>query len=234
MLKSFTISLIFLFGALFANYVSMSVVTIIHDEFPRDPLPDLGHRALPDLWVGKYTLLTFLVALWFTGCCFLLTTHIHVLLIYTRISLQLGIMFLMRAFSILVTIQPSPYGHLEPPPTSTWFYALDYRNIFTSSGDNMFSAHTMFLTVPYLAISTYLMAPFSYLHIGMSVAYGSLVFWIIASHLHYTADVLISLYLCFSIWSALRSHFSFKKRRNSLDETLRNLRHSEKTDEDFL
>lgn len=202
-MKVFWASVAFFVGSIFTSSMSMGAVTSLHDRFGGQPLSDLGHMALPDLWVGQYTLLTFLIACWVVGCAITVLRHKCAYSIYTRALVNLGVLLMMRSFSILVTIQPSPYGDLPPPPTSPWYYALDYRNLFTSVGDNMFSAHTCFLTIPYLVISSFVVTMWSMKHLMISLVYGFLVFWIIASHLHYTADVVIALYLSYSTWLAL-------------------------------
>lgn len=218
-MKAFWGAAAFFVGSLFANSMSMGVVTVLHDQFQRPPLPDMGHKALPDMWIGQYTLLTALVGAWIVGCVLALYGHEHAYSIYVRALINLGVLMLMRSFSIVVTIQPSPYGHLPPPPSSPWYYALDYRNLFTSLGDNMFSAHTTFLSIPYLALTTFVFVALSWRHLVFTGIYGFLVFWIVASHLHYTADVLLALYLSFSTWCALPVPVPLKKEK-TMDDML--------------
>src|SRR5206468_10418179 len=92
-------------------------------------------------------LLTVIVLVWYVVVMALFWKHPHGYSIYTLQFLVLGILLLMRSFSIMVTIQPSPFGHLPPPE-----WSLSYRNLFPNLGDNMFSAHSCFVTIPYLCL----------------------------------------------------------------------------------
>lgn len=215
-MRLFVVALAFLLGSIFATYVASAVVTFLSEKNSPPPLPDLGHKALPDLWVGHYTLLTFLVAVWYLGVVLSLFYHPDSYKIYVKLNVNIGILLFMRAFSIVVTIQPSPYGRLPPLPNDVWYYFFDYRNVFTSVGDNMFSAHTCFLTIPYLALLEYTLAPRTWLKLLVTAIYAFLVFWIVASHLHYTADVLVALYLCFSTWCALKPYFPIQPKKEVL------------------
>lgn len=71
-------------------------------------------------------------------------------------------------------------------------------------GDNMFSAHTVFLTVPMIALQQYVIK-IRWIKYLTGTIYSLLVMWIIASHLHYTADVVIALYLSALTWFAFQN-----------------------------
>lgn len=196
-------TLLFFGFAIFVSNISMGTTTFFHNRFARPPLPDLGHQTLPEVWVGHYTVLTLVVLAWVIGTLIVLWHHDHAYSIYSKFFLTMGILLIMRSFSIVVTIQPSPFGHLPPVPDDTWYWRLSYRNLFPSLGDNMFSAHTSFVTVTYLCLVNYWAKPFGWKFLLASVFFILQLLWIIASRLHYTADVIIALYLSFSLWYAL-------------------------------
>jgi hypothetical protein len=197
-------SAIYFFAAVMVAEISMGVTDYFHKRISQVPLADLGHATLPEFWVGHYTLLTLVVAGWVLGIVALLWTHKHAYSIFTLKFLALGTLLIMRSFSIMVTVQPSPFGHLPPPE-----WAFSYRNLFPNLGDNMFSAHTCFATIPFIAFADFYARPVTPLFVIGMLFWIFQLFWIIASHLHYTADVIIALYLCFSLWFALRGYVPY-------------------------
>jgi hypothetical protein len=193
----------FLFAVMVAE-ISMGVTNYFHNRISQVPLADLGHSTLPEFWIGHYTLLSVVIGIWYFGVMTLFWRHVHGYSIYTLHFLALGTLLLMRSFSIMVTVQPSPFGHLPPPE-----WAFSYRNVFPNLGDNMFSAHTCFATIPYICFADFYAKPVAPLFVGATFVWAFQIFWIIASHLHYTADVVIALYLCFTLWFALRGYVPF-------------------------
>lgn len=181
----------------------MGVTSFFHEEFAKDPLFDLGHSTLPDFWIGHYTLLTLVLFLWVIGILLFCTKEKDASFIFVRFFATMGVLLWMRSISIMVTIQPSPFGHLPPPPSSPWYWKLSYRNLFTTLGDNMFSAHTSFATTSYLCLICYPLRDHKFLKKLLFLPYGFIIFWIITSHLHYTADVVIALYLSVTVWFTL-------------------------------
>jgi hypothetical protein len=205
----------FLFAVTIAE-ISMGVTNYFHSRISQVPLVDLGHETLPSFWVGHYTLLTAVIALWYLGIMASFWNHIHGYSIYTLQFLALGTLLIMRSFSIMVTIQPSPFAHLPPPE---WVFS--YRNLFPTLGDNMFSAHTCFATIPYICLVEFKVRPMTPLFITVSIIWMLQLLWIISSHLHYTADVVIALYLCFTLWFALRGYIPFPlPKERTMKETL--------------
>lgn len=128
-MRAFWPAVTFFVAAICASTISMGVVTLLHDKQTNDPLPDLGHKALPPLWVGKYTLLTFLVFVWLATAVLIIASNEHAESIYIRMMFVIGLLLLMRSFSILVTIQPSPYPPPTPPTHKHWYDVFDYRQV---------------------------------------------------------------------------------------------------------
>lgn len=197
-------SIVFFTAAVAIAEVSMGVTDYFHSRISQIPLVDLGHAILPEVWLGHYTLLTLVIALWYMGIMTFLWTHKHAYSIFTLQFLALGTLLFMRSFSIMVTIQPSPFGHLPPPE-----WAFSYRNLFPNLGDNMFSGHTCFATVAYICFTDFYASPGSWGFIISSILWMLQLLWITASHLHYTVDVVIAVYLCFTLWFALRGYVPF-------------------------
>ena len=145
----------FLFLAAYANSV-IQVYSDYNSPDSRDPLPDLGHRIFPhwdftnicDYWL-------------FAMVCSAALRYAFVptvrAIIFRRVMFIQGIMFCLRAISIIVTELNIPQQSCESTATGNpWVEGfLIIATIHHTCGDVMFSGHTTTITVAALTWTMY-------------------------------------------------------------------------------
>ncbi|XP_074599874.1 phosphatidylcholine:ceramide cholinephosphotransferase 1-like [Brevipalpus obovatus] len=176
-----TIAFLFAFCGMVSNLV---VLAIVHERVPRDidkPLPDLGFSLLPKVdWtldIAEYIIL-FVSGL----IVFLLFVHRYRVIIFKRLSLMMGIIYLFRGICMISTVFPlANHNYYCEPQLSNGTYHPnlpfgEYVSIIASRvgymllgfglsingrhsycGDYLFSGHTVILTLGYLVLREYLM-----------------------------------------------------------------------------
>ncbi|XP_053205865.1 phosphatidylcholine:ceramide cholinephosphotransferase 2-like isoform X3 [Panonychus citri] len=175
--------LAFLF-AFFGMVSNLVILAIVHERVPLDithPLPDLGFDLLPEVdWtldIAEYIILAVSALI-----IFLLFIHRHRVIIFKRISLMMGIIYLFRGICMISTVFPLANRHYPCQPqlhngtqhldisfgeyVSTIAsrvgymllgFGLSINGRHSYCGDYLFSGHTVILTLGFLVLREYLM-----------------------------------------------------------------------------
>jgi len=188
----------------------------------RPALKDLGFEMLPKIgedyfWVSEsvfYPLFIFgiLSIFWPLILCFTskrppFAPH-NVAYLLKRLSIHLTICQTLRALSFMFTILPGPADHCQSEtnenfdqPKTAWD-VLFRMDASYGCGDLIFSSHTAFTLTFCLVITRYL--PYRALVGFVWSVQAILIFLIIASHKHYTVDLVVALYTVPMVWSLLQ------------------------------
>jgi len=188
----------------------------------RPALRDLGFEMLPTIgedyfWVSEsvfYPLFIFGIAsvFWPLVLCFTskrppFRPH-NIVILLKRLAIHLTICQTLRALSFMFTILPGPADHCQSEtnenfdqPTTVWD-VLFRMDASYGCGDLIFSSHTAFTLTFCLVITRYL--PYRELIIFVWSVQAVLIFLIIASHKHYTVDLIVALYTVPMVWTLLQ------------------------------
>jgi len=177
------LAFIFLFYNMTLN---LFVLAVVHERVPtqiHQPLPDLAFDALPKadwaLDVAEYIIIAQV-----SGVLFLMFIHRYRVIIFRRLCVIMGILYLFRAICMISTVLPranlnyycSPQLFNSSDPDSHRVSTMEYTKIIFSRvfhmlvgfglsingkhnycGDYLYSGHTVSLTVTYLFLREYLM-----------------------------------------------------------------------------
>ncbi|GAA34479.2 sphingomyelin synthase-related protein 1 [Clonorchis sinensis] len=189
------------------------VMVAAHERLPDiskyPPLPDLFLDNLPYIrWAFKAAecVGVVLMCIWFT----ILIFHRYRFILLRRFFALLGTVFLLRSITMIITSLSVPGLHLTEQCTPNVFenstarlkrvmeiwlgMGMSIRGIHTC-GDYMFSGHTTVLTLLNFFITEYSPRRFNMLHTFSWVLNLFGVFFILASHEHYSIDVFVAIYV---------------------------------------
>jgi hypothetical protein len=127
-----------------------------------------------------------------------------------RILIVLGTMYLLRAFTVSLTVLPNPFVecHSEREDNVLYNAALVITSQRVTCGDVFFSGHTIIFTLSLCTWLTYAPRRFTILKF-LATVFNVWSMWIlVAAKFHYTIDVLISFLLTSSLWHFY--HFAVK------------------------
>lgn len=183
----------------------------------REPLPDvifdlyfLDGYDMVAVDMPYYFLLGFL-AIWFV-------IHTKRIKILTHVSLAIGLVYLMRGLSIVVT--------LMPPAKKIKRINMQIKNIFWIGGnisewygDYMFSGHISSSTILLLAYFTFIGKKKSLIipSIILSAVYLWLSVVIILTRFHYTSDILIAIFVAVPTWFSICNWLKNRRLREKSD-----------------
>ncbi|TPP66347.1 Sphingomyelin synthetase, partial [Fasciola gigantica] len=193
--------------------ITSFVMVIAHERLPDiskyPPLPDLLLDNLPYIgwafeaaeWVG-----VVLGLVW----AFILVFHRYRCILLRRFFALAGTVFLLRSITMIITSLSVPGEHLIGKCTRDTFtnatvrfdrfldiwlgFGMSLRGIQTC-GDYMFSGHTTMLTLLNFFITEYAPRNIQVIHTFSWVLNLFGVFFILASHEHYSIDVFVAIYV---------------------------------------
>ncbi|KAJ1914312.1 hypothetical protein H4219_004848 [Mycoemilia scoparia] len=203
-------------GLLIAAWVSMLIVTswmlfaqVISDMRLKaagngPPLSDLGFDLLPNLESRRDDLVQWIVnsaGLWAVIGNLIFIPGLRARIIFLRrLGWLVTIMYVLRSFTFLITTLPSPARNCPLVVVEDSFkgYAYGYFLILTGKrvtcSDCIFSGHSMVLVFSFLMWFHHARhwAFVAWAFVQMCVG----LFLIVASHFHYTIDVILAIVLC--------------------------------------
>lgn len=203
----------------FANMtLSTIALAIVHERLPDrtkyPPLPDIVFDLIEPLdWALSISDILIIVSI-FMGL-FVLILHKHKFIIFRRVFLMLGLLYLMRSITMFVTQVPvaSLTYYCSPKANSTSpllvlkravqllsGFGLSINGKHTYCGDYIYSGHTALFTLTYLVIREYTPRRCFLVHwFSWLVSVVGVVMMVI-SRGHYTVDVLIAYYVATRIF----------------------------------
>lgn len=212
MLAKLSVSLLFAMLAIFCTALTMVVV---HDRLP-DPT---SYPPLPDIVLDNVPLMTWAFKMSEAMCVIMvvmllviLATHTHRAVILRRLFAIFGTVFILRCVTMFVTSLSVPGTHLSQgcmemrniPDTfeSKLARAFDIAKGLGTSlagvqtcGDYMFSGHSSVLTLLNFFITEYTPQEMKGLHLVTWSLNLFGMFFVLASHEHYSIDVFVAFYI---------------------------------------
>lgn len=196
-----------------SSFITALSMTIAHARLPdRDtfpPLPDVLLDNIP-LIPRAFEVCEWIAAIWCTFFFIMLVFHRHRVIIFRRICVVAGTLFLLRSVTMFATSMSVPGEHLECKELQidstdveqilqhAWFITKGLGmsiNGVRTCGDYMFSGHTLILTIVNYAMLEYTPYHWRGFHILSWLANVFGMFFILAAHEHYSIDVIISFYI---------------------------------------
>jgi len=168
-------------------------------------------------------------------CFILVVAHRHRLVVLRRICLLMGLLYLMRAATIYITVLPVPDPvnmTCLPSLNSTAFKVVAARafNFMLTGGltlegggylcgDYFFSGHTVILTMGALVIQEYTPKRWVWLHCFAWLYSFTGMFFILMAHCHYTVDILLAYYITTNLFRTYHTIANVEKgkRRPALE-----------------
>ncbi|XP_046655371.1 phosphatidylcholine:ceramide cholinephosphotransferase 2-like isoform X2 [Daphnia pulicaria] len=202
----------FLF-CLFNWFLTTISLALVHERVPDrthyGPLPDVFLDNVPAAdWALDVSEILIIIST--TSCMILLFFHKYRSIVMRRVFFLLGVLYMMRAFTMYATVMPvaSRTYYCSPKSNHTGAAVITLRAIrilvgmglsingqHVYCGDYIYSGHTVILTVSSLLIQEYTPRKWRPLHwLSWLVTCLGVVFVMVA-HGHYTVDVLIAYYV---------------------------------------
>ncbi|KAK4029307.1 phosphatidylcholine:ceramide cholinephosphotransferase 2 isoform X2 [Daphnia magna] len=202
----------FLF-CLFNWFLTTISLALVHERVPDrthyGPLPDVFLDNVPAAdWALDVSEILIIIST--TSCMILLFFHKYRSIVMRRVFFLLGVLYMMRAFTMYATVMPvaSRTYYCSPKSNHTGIAVITLRAIrilvgmglsingqHVYCGDYIYSGHTVILTVSSLLIQEYTPRKWRPLHwLSWLVTCLGVVFVMVA-HGHYTVDVLIAYYV---------------------------------------
>lgn len=187
--------------AFYLNTVSIGIMMMLQNKHNlHEPLPDLLWEIFPDWSHADSGLITALNFLYMFGYLLMLYMFKPPMIVWRKIITCFALLYFVRAFTVVVTLTPNPRPW-TPYEFKSWWEIFQIKHVFISYGDDMFSGHTLQVTVPFVAVvATYLKhKPVSVFLLSAFHAFY-LMLNIVWTHFHYTVDVLVAVMMCVFIW----------------------------------
>ena len=163
-------------------------------DFGFDILPYLPYYNLADIYVHLYLVLVLIYL-------FFICDHFQTAM--RRFLWVMGTLYLLRSFTITFTILPTPFEGCELPLgdsqhriMSESLFSIAFKIItlrYSTCGDVLYSGHTMTLTLSTLLLHIYSTNILIKISAWIINIIGMLL--IIATHFHYSDDVVIAFFL---------------------------------------
>ncbi|CAI2172709.1 11247_t:CDS:2 [Funneliformis geosporum] len=168
-------------------------------------LVDLGFKVIPyteQLFLADLFMLTLLVGSLGISL-FLAESNIARLIIVRRIFWMLTFLLGFRMITLSVTTLPSPKDCNPLEPGNFWDMFKTGVHLITGTvkacTDNIFSGHSIFITTSVILLRVYcrykIIIYYSYLH-GLAA-----LSFLVATRIHYTVDVLLAVFITYSVHS---------------------------------
>lgn len=159
-----------------------------------DLLPHIENEAISDLYIHIYWLVGIALVVIFAP-----TRRQDAL---RRMFWVLGTLYILRGFTITLTILPNPYHACEPQKHENPFLMAIkvVTGQYTTCGDVLYSGHTTILVAGAYLVHVYLCTPW-FLKVLWSLLSVMGMLIIVSTHFHYSNDVLIAAVLAvYSFW----------------------------------
>ncbi|ORY02111.1 hypothetical protein K493DRAFT_312186 [Basidiobolus meristosporus CBS 931.73] len=175
------------------------------DSDTKNPLKDLGFEAFPYLSTFSVAdaLVLSLLGITLVGLTIASYRLPKIIIFWRRLFWLTGILYLYRSFTIITTTLP-------PTKECTPIVANSFREMMVvgtkmivgvdkACTDNIYSGHTMILTSCVIMWNVYTRVKWFKIYAVLHALAG--IYAIIASRLHFTVDVLLSLFITYGVYS---------------------------------
>jgi hypothetical protein len=194
------------------------MMNFVHFRMPRpdknEPLPDILHDLVPETHIGAPVEILFYAnaVLILSACFFYFRWNTWAYAV--RFFVSWGTTMHLRTLFMICTIlppttdyycryaYPTPADFPHPIPNIYWNTisgVLSFGNTNVHCGDLIPSGHTTLIMHVWLFIFTYFKHNL-WLTVSCSLLSFSKLFLIITERQHYTIDVVISVYICITVW----------------------------------
>ncbi|GMT32212.1 hypothetical protein PFISCL1PPCAC_23509 [Pristionchus fissidentatus] len=210
-------------------FLNFFLLTIIHDIVPREPLPDLTFKLIPQqrwAWSLGDVLSTVNSIIAFT--C--IAMHQHRWVVLRRLFLLGAILYGLRACVMGVTFLPPSFHNrdeiCQPQVNRTAMYGMEIATRFLTyvvtlgltsgqdkilCGDLMFSGHTIVLTLMYFVQLQYTPRGLWWLrYLAAPITFGGIAALVVSGG-HYTMDVFVAYWLASHVFWSYHQIFEMRK-----------------------
>jgi len=198
---------VFLFSCVYWNsLVQLYIQNLVIQKGMENsaPLFDMGFLLLPyislPLLADYYTTVIICVVMLKSFIVKKLSGTLH---IYRRLMIILGLCFLLRSISICITLLPNPWVQCKPQITGNYFLGalLIMTGTARTCSDCFFSGHSVMIVLSALIWYTYTDTKFLFLRL-LFIPMGTFgALSIIATHFHYSIDVMYGCLIALVIWT---------------------------------
>lgn len=198
------------YGALSHFMTSVAIVTAqsrLPDKKRYPPLPDIyldNFAMIPWAYKVSESVILSLLAL----LCVILIFHKHRWVVLRRTMVIAGSIYLLRCICVTVTNLPMPEKHYNCDRMvfqDSWSQFKRILVVYSgmgmklggmkTCGDYMFSGHTITMTIATLTAIEYTPSRYRLLHLALWLYCFCGMWAILASHGHYTLDVVVAFYI---------------------------------------
>ncbi|ORY08308.1 hypothetical protein K493DRAFT_309895 [Basidiobolus meristosporus CBS 931.73] len=174
------------------------------DSNTKSPLKDLGFEAFPFLSTFSVAdaLVMSLLGITLVGITIASRKLSKIIIFWRRVFWLTGLLYFYRAFTIITTTLP-PTKDCEPVVADSFSEMMlvgTYMIVGVDKActDNIYSGHTMIVTSSVMMWNIYTRVPWFKLYALLHAI--AAIYTIIASRLHFTVDVLLSLFITYAMY----------------------------------
>ncbi|KAF0294464.1 Phosphatidylcholine:ceramide cholinephosphotransferase 2 [Amphibalanus amphitrite] len=222
-------TLLALLWMVFNFVLTLTSLAITHERVPDTaPLPDAVLDTVPTgAWALKVSEITIMVLV--NSAFLVVLLHRHRFIVFRRIFLLMGLLYMMRSVLYFVTALPKPDPDYKCDPKAGYLsaalvasrvlkllggFGLSINGQHVFCGDYIYSGHTVTLTMAYLVLREYSPRHWWPLHWAALLAAANGVVMVLVARGHYTVDVLIAYYVTtrlFWIYHTLANNAALKE-----------------------
>ncbi|XP_047737044.1 phosphatidylcholine:ceramide cholinephosphotransferase 1 isoform X2 [Hyalella azteca] len=202
--------------ALISALVNTTSLAMVHERVPQNdpPLPDIFLDSIPvQQWGLEVSEIMIICMNYFTVVTIIFHKHRHI--VFRRLFVILGFLYLYRSVTIFVTVLPvaNPSYYCSPKSNSTTPFLFLERGLrilsglgmsingkHTYCGDYIFSGHTMVLVLCYLVTAEYTSRRWWILHWIYAIMSTVAVLMVLIARGHYTIDCIIAYFITTRLW----------------------------------
>lgn len=194
----------------FSWFCTVGSLSVVHDRYPRSkPLPDVVHSLIP--YIGWALAASEYIIIFGVAFCFILVVlHKYRWIILRRLCFIVGLLYLGRSITMLVTALPPPDDNYKCDPPANVTNAMLYVNrvfkmlsgggltiggSYTLCGDYIYSGHTCILVMCYLVTREYAPRRLFFLSAVIWVLSLAGIVMVAISRGHYTIDIVLAYYI---------------------------------------
>ncbi|XP_037072867.1 phosphatidylcholine:ceramide cholinephosphotransferase 1-like isoform X2 [Pollicipes pollicipes] len=203
-------TLLALLWMVFNFLLTLTSLAITHERVPdTPPLPDIVLDNVPTgSWALKVSETVIIVMV--NSAFLVVLLHKHRFIVFRRIFLIMGLLYMMRSVLYFVTALPKPDPDYQCEPKAGYLsftlvvtrvlklfggFGLSINGQHVYCGDYIYSGHTVTLTMAYMVLREYTPRHWWVLHWASLLAALTGVVMVLIARGHYTVDVLIAYYV---------------------------------------
>lgn len=223
------VAIIFVLIGFLSTTISLGIT---HELMPADqpPLPDLVLDHIPYFAVAL-NISEILIMVTTLTCAIIVLCHKYRWILVRRICLIVGLLYMYRAVTMIVTNLPSADANYKCDPQLNTTLSgdqvvrrvvkimsgvgLSINGQHVYCGDFIFSGHTMILTLCYLIICEYTPKSFWILHwFSLLLGWGGVGALMLAKG-HYSVDVILAYFITTRLWYMQHTIIAFSQLQQS-------------------